>query len=501
MGTYIRHYGDVKINKNKKKEYIERVKKILTYGGMVQREQLEIQGKKIVTMKTPEVELNGCIYVDYNYIGDDSWETAVFDTESAIFTTEKVGWQEFNFVCMAIYVLTEFYSDNFIISECEEIRGEEFVIEWLNYLFNERYTDKRFSSMWDIYDLLYHEDALEYNYITHEVLKAVKRGYIGKLDPQDIITYAYINKDVEPLWDNICNPTKGDECDNPLLSYVLEMEKIIVKLNIKGYQYDELINILLSNREVKFKFYGNNILDGFKNYINLVPGYIILKQLCDTYGKSFWDEYDRYKDTIHKSSKLINEIFVRDDFSELPILGKVSTADFLDIPDNALCFKNSIGNNYHKSNDDLAYYWGKDVRFGFSDKFLEWTESLSEKYFNILAKESLFENIYMRDKESFIDYMVTVLNKADKMYGRIYAFKEMLCEFIDNAEKKEYQVAICLLDKLLDENWPEGKIIQKLKYDWDIADKNITFNKGRLNIKRYLAIIANPKMRKQIFEF
>ena len=46
----------------------------------------------------------------------------------------------------------------------------------------------------------------------------------------------------------------------------------------------------------------------------------------------------------------------------------------------------------------------------------------------------------------------------------------------------------------------EGKIIEKCG-SWDIANKNIICNEGRMRIKQYLAVMANKKLREKFFGF
>ena len=45
------------------------------------------------------------------------------------------------------------------------------------------------------------------------------------------------------------------------------------------------------------------------------------------------------------------------------------------------------------------------------------------------------------------------------------------------------------------------KIIEKAKYSWDLTSRNVTHNAGRLRLKRYLAVMANKKLREKYFGF
>ena len=70
----------------------------------------------------------------------------------------------------------------------------------------------------------------------------------------------------------------------------------------------------------------------------------------------------------------------------------------------------------------------------------------------------------------------------------------MFYEFLQNGGKTEYQAAIELLKRISDDNKEDGKIIEKVKYNWDITSRNVTHNKGRLKLKRFLSAMANLGM-------
>ena len=67
--------------------------------------------------------------------------------------------------------------------------------------------------------------------------------------------------------------------------------------------------------------------------------------------------------------------------------------------------------------------------------------------------------------------------------------------------KTEYRAAVKLLKKISDENKEEGKIIEKVRYSWDLTSRNVTHNAGRLKLKRYLSVMANRRLREKYFGF
>ena len=57
------------------------------------------------------------------------------------------------------------------------------------------------------------------------------------------------------------------------------------------------------------------------------------------------------------------------------------------------------------------------------------------------------------------------------------------------------------IQELADENKSSGKVIEHCKGPWDLCVRKVTFNLGRLRIKRYLAMMANKKLRRKYFDF
>ena len=57
------------------------------------------------------------------------------------------------------------------------------------------------------------------------------------------------------------------------------------------------------------------------------------------------------------------------------------------------------------------------------------------------------------------------------------------------------------MDELSEKHWKRGRAIQYLNRDWDSTNRKVTFNRGRVIMKRYLAVMANVKLRKRYFSF
>ena len=105
------------------------------------------------------------------------------------------------------------------------------------------------------------------------------------------------------------------------------------------------------------------------------------------------------------------------------------------------------------------------------------------------------------DTQQFVKELIDLLFDVESRYKRVFAFQDMFYEFIANGSKKEYRAAVEVLRKLYDDNAEAGKIIENVRWSWDLSSKNVTCNRGRMNMRRYLALLANVELRKKYLGF
>lgn len=148
------------------------------------------------------------------------------------------------------------------------------------------------------------------------------------------------------------------------------------------------------------------------------------------------------------------------------------------------------------SDDDLMYWWDGTDTVQLSIRMIEtlnrWSVELKK-----------FETEINRDEIEDYDMLkslLELLDRANHEYRDIYAFQNMFYEFAQNNKDIHYFAAIKLFEKILDENWETGKIIQSVE-SWSTASKNVICNEGRINVKRYLSVLANKKLRVKCFGF
>ena len=103
---------------------------------------------------------------------------------------------------------------------------------------------------------------------------------------------------------------------------------------------------------------------------------------------------------------------------------------------------------------------------------------------------------------NFIPTFIKMLAEVDDYYKRIMPFQSMFYDFIENGHKREYKAAASLLRTLSEENKQAGSCIKYWEgSSWDLCSRKVTFNAGRLCMKRYLSVMANKKLRLRYFGF
>lgn len=105
MGMFVGVMGDVSISEEKRETYVAQMLAVLTQGGMMQYDTIQLYGKNIILIHKPEFDTDrGVVEWQYNYIENDYWEPCTLDA-SGWLTTGKVGQNQFRNVMQAAYVL------------------------------------------------------------------------------------------------------------------------------------------------------------------------------------------------------------------------------------------------------------------------------------------------------------------------------------------------------------------------------------------------------------
>ncbi len=162
MGTFatLFHKAGAGIPDEKKEEFRSRIEKLFQMGGMMEREQVQLCGKKAVTIKKASMHDYGMDFY-YNYFEDDCWENAGFSTKSGSVWSEKIGWREFHQVVVAAYVLESLYIDGPAVAMVNgDIVTSQAYIGWINYLFQTQYPQKN-NDPWALFEALHDQTDMD----------------------------------------------------------------------------------------------------------------------------------------------------------------------------------------------------------------------------------------------------------------------------------------------------------------------------------------------------
>lgn len=152
------------------------------------------------------------------------------------------------------------------------------------------------------------------------------------------------------------------------------------------------------------------------------------------------------------------------------------------------------------SDDDRIFWWDGTDEVIISEDMSAWLTELSDRHRRLMDLPGAGCGNQFKGSDFLKDFIILLDEICDR-YKRIYPFKTMFYDFIQNSGKKEYRAALALLKMLYEENKEEGKVIEYADREWDMVSKNVTQNIARLRLKRYLSVMANFKMRKKYFNF
>ena len=506
MGTYIEYTGAGKIPESKKQEFNENMQKLLQRGGMVQFDPVRMFGKQIALIRPVEFS-DAENEFHYNYFEDDSWESAYFFPHTQILSTQKIGSAEFNEVIAACYFLYELYCDDHgCVKIDEQTLNNPGYIGWINFVLGTKFSMKKRFDLWEYYetevlDIDYNENT--YSYI-FDVIPNRENLYMGGTDLADII---YAEKGTEQL-------EKGTFEEG---SYPAEIQRIRKLLQV-FYMLEEDADAKEreSRKRLLWRFLGLPMeartqmaqkypeLQELAEASATLPARVFVYLSAELLDFDFWGAWrvlrtEVYKDEIRR--EYVNPDIVEErKFEREKPVKPMRTSDFLYVDDFFSFYKTPEElkgkPDYHISDDDLLYWWDGSDAVKISDameaKMEEWRSGIEE-----IEAELSDDDL---EKFEMLQYLINILSEADKKYQRIFAFQNMFYDFIEHKDRK-HVAAIQYLQKVLDDNWECGKIIEKGNSSWWAKSRNVTFNQGRVTVKRYLSLLANKTLRAKYLGF
>lgn len=141
-------------------EFKERIEKLFQMGGMMEVEQVQLCGKKAVTIKQASMHDYGMDFY-YNYFEDGCWENAGFSLKRGHVWSEKIGWREFHRAVVAAYVLESLYIDGPTVAMVDrDMVTSRAYIGWINYLFQTQYHKKN-NDPWYLLEALHNQNDMD----------------------------------------------------------------------------------------------------------------------------------------------------------------------------------------------------------------------------------------------------------------------------------------------------------------------------------------------------
>lgn len=223
----------------------------------------------------------------------------------------------------------------------------------------------------------------------------------------------------------------------------------------------------------------------------------VVKGIAELYNQEFWE---LWKQMGISGLRHFEEIYNKEKYYIKPI----TTAEFLNISPN-----------------DLIYFWSETAKFDFSDELYMWFELLKWK-FDIAIKNE--EGLLEAFEEEPLRHIVDIMEAAEENYYHILTFTEFLKETKEHIKDKRYWALWKIYEDMIfapelikagsvifaterTENIQNGFCENKRKSkralitDWTSIPREEKDNKGRRTLRRYMALVANKKLRYKVFGF
>ena len=464
MGTFAGYLGDRSVPPELREEFSARVLTILKEGGMMGIEQSNLYGKTIYLLSPLTANEKGDILFSYNYFENAFWETAGFNVNEVSFFSNKIGWGTFHNVVCAVYVLYEFYSSSFGIAEADgrifDARG---IIRWFNYLFNEKYTNQRASDLWRIYRLLHDYDWVPDQEIAVDLIPQNPTGTISQTGLENYLVVKFFEHFKQGTQENSSNQGSSEEGKISITDRVTKLYRTLMAYRQTGCETEEemiaWLQSLLPQKatDITAQIVKEN-LDDIHNklrfWLAMNTPVVSLRIIADVFEFDFWDRLKELEGTFPNT----HEMFPTPD--NCPILPPLSTGDFL-----------------RRSGDERAYFWTLGGNITFSQDMTGLLGHFRQRLDIIQSQEGP-----LLPQGSLIRTLVEVLSDAYQVYDGIYAFQSMFCDFLEHPDDRHSQAATLLLRELVEQHKDDPKLGQKI-------------------IRRYLAVLDNKALRKQVFDF
>lgn len=504
MGTFASLFrkSGVGVPEEKKEEFRNSIEKLFQAGGMMEMEQVQLCGKKAVTIKKASMHDYGMDFY-YNYFEDDYWENAGFSSKSGNVWSGKIGWREFHQVVVAAYVLESLYIDGAsVVMVSGNLVNSQAYIGWINYLFQKRSPQKN-NDPWELFEALHDQMDMDLDrYDWGELVEDVY-GLIGYYDIKAVLEGTTAS---EKEFDKFIDYEELDEKDSKMNFFsFLKKLKISVDKFHKESDWGEAEQLSFIVEMLRSYYKQDNMsVDISKKYedknmeiicllaaLTDAPAYVF-KVISETYDVDFWELWEQVKDVAKRKRLLYDRKIPQETIS-------VPTMDFFGV-----------------TSDDMILFWGYDKSIQFSQELKNWFADLKSRFENIMKSEYIVDNpLY---------WILDLMEYADENYYHVYTFSDFFKESMEHLNDRHFLALWKIYDEMLHDPVMEeaGSVVfvpegpeyehvglyyfgtpprRRLKTNWDMIKKEERNNKARVTFRRYMALLENRKLRKEIFGF
>lgn len=489
--------ADAFIPIEKREEFLTRITELFYRGGMFNYSEYDFFGSRFKVLKKAEPE-NGMDY-NYNYFADDFFDGAGLLKSRLCVCSADLGSGEFYNAMLAAYTLEGLYTPG---ASVISLNGEWFPnplsTGWINYLFNEKFYMKGIDP-WEVYLAIKDTDyASGFSTGSLDFYKQLSISIRGCYDVIAVV-------DGLDALEKILSAERNDEEDDDLYTWRVNLYKLHSNLctYIKNYkekspldieeQVNELTRMLHDYFSVEHvgpfleetRASGSEALELYKAYLLYDAPACIIKIIADTYDMDFWDVYEKVADVAKRRAFNIKNI-------DQPLFN-VTTQEYFNI-----------------TSDDLLLYWTKEKPIEFSESLNLWFKALKKEYDDILSKGVDMTRPIRRIQE--------MLDFGDKHYTHLYFFDTLIYDTLDNITNPEFFALWLVYERLLhdEDNLSASKVLfepykwykdevdyaekrhRKCDYWWALG-KDEKFNPGRQKVRRFIALLTNKELRKEVF--
>lgn len=497
MGSFIGYQGSYKIPEGKQALFAEQMCRVLDLGGMMNLGTVQMFDQTLMLLK-PVREMKEkeiCFY--YNYFEDDAWESAGFDREKTCLWSGKVGNSEFSDTMMAAYMLYELYDPEYglVRKDCYFAEAS-LTIGWLNQILGTQFSIGKRRNLWACIEqdvISESRDEIDRSVLT-ELMPYGWRSAAGGTDLADLM---YIIYGTEHL-------VKKAVSDGTYPSDILKCKQELLTFFQKDPDREELWNLLKKNYKEREQEKREDLLQLAKWTLQM-PARVFVYLTAEIWEENFWKLWsdlsaEVYHDERMKTYASAELTEWREHELQEPVRA-VRTSVFLR-QDNYFTFfdtpKELKGTpNFYLSDADRLYWWDGSDEVRITEETDAWLKEMVARHREIMKSINPAES-----SSSGLCSFILLLSEINEYYWNIFPFESMFYDFIEHISQKAYAAAIELIRQIADaeENRKAGKVIRNFEHR-AIRSKNVTGNRGRIQVKRIYAVFANKQLRMKYFDF